>query len=90
MEGSNWSHIVVLEYFRAVADFLKGEETRSSMRWDGVVEGYGQWGQRSRTCTVVPPRRRRATMMRRSQQTHEQASEGREDGQFTWKRSYTR
>ncbi|KAK5850861.1 hypothetical protein PBY51_001700 [Eleginops maclovinus] len=81
-EGCNWSHIAVLEYFRVVADFLKGEEK------DGE---YIQAGQRSRTSNMAPSRRRRANMMRRQRlQPTEERSGDEEDGNFTWKRSYTR
>uniref|UniRef100_A0AAZ3PDM3 Abhydrolase domain containing 15 n=1 Tax=Oncorhynchus tshawytscha TaxID=74940 RepID=A0AAZ3PDM3_ONCTS len=59
--GGNWSSVSVLEYFRVVAEFLKGEE-RKGMRWGcRGSTGMGRGGQR-----------------------------GREEGQFTWQRSYTR
>ncbi|KAJ4930167.1 hypothetical protein JOQ06_019180 [Pogonophryne albipinna] len=81
-EGGNWSHIAVLEYFRVVADFLKGEEK------DGE---YIQAGQRSRTSNMAPPRRRRANVMRRQRlQPTEERSGDEEEGNFTWKRSNTR
>ncbi|KAF3840965.1 hypothetical protein F7725_006827 [Dissostichus mawsoni] len=81
-EGGNWSHIAVLEYFRVVADFLKGEEK------DGE---YIQAGPRSRTSNMAPPRRRRANVMRRQRlQPTEERSGDEEEGNFTWKRSYTR
>lgn len=85
LEEGNWSHIAVLEYFRVVADFLKGEER------DGSGE-HGQAGQRSRSShAVAPPRRRRATVTRRPRlQTPGQSAVDAEGGNFTWKRSYTR
>ncbi|XP_076024339.1 protein ABHD15 [Genypterus blacodes] len=86
MEG-NWSHMAVLEYFRVVADFLRGEE-RDRLRCGGLVAGeHSQAGQRNRT-------RQRASMMRRTRpQAHQQTSveeEEDEEDHFTWKRSYTR
>lgn len=90
VEDGNWSHIAVLEYFRVVADFLKGEE-RDKASWGGPLGEYGQAGQRSRTGNTAPPRRRRATMMRRLRlQGPEQSRVDAEEGNFTWKRSYTR
>eukprot|EP00064_Thunnus_orientalis_P014265 superscaffoldBa00002458_g14307 len=85
VEEGNWSHIAVLEYFRVMADFLKGEEK------DGPAGEYSHTGQRNRTSNMAPPRRRRTTMMRR-QRSHapEQSSVEVEEGNFTWKRSYTR
>lgn len=81
----NWSHIVVLEYFRVVADFLKGEQR------DGVLEENSPTGQRSWIRNVVPQRRKRVTMMRRTRtQNPEQMYADAEEGEFTWKRSYTR
>lgn len=86
----NWSHITVLEYFRVVADFLKWEERDGAGR-GGLLGEYNQAGQRSRISNMAPPRRRRATMMRRLRlQTPEQSSVDEEEGNFTWKRSYTR
>ncbi|KAM7398132.1 hypothetical protein PAMA_006153 [Pampus argenteus] len=80
VEEGNWSHMAVLEYFRVVADFLKGEER------DGPAGG-----QRSRTSNMAPPRKRRATMMRRPKpQVPEQSCVEAKEGDFTWKRSYTR
>lgn len=90
VEDSNWSHIAVLEYFRVVADFLKWE-ARNEVSWGGLLGELGQAGQRSRMSNVVPPRRKRAAIMRRLQlQTAEQSSVDAEEGNFTWKRSYTR
>uniref|UniRef100_A0A3Q3MZU0 Protein ABHD15-like n=1 Tax=Mastacembelus armatus TaxID=205130 RepID=A0A3Q3MZU0_9TELE len=76
LEGcGTWSHAVVLEYFRVVTDFLKREEG----------------GARNRTSTTVPSRRRRPIMTRKSRpQEAEQSSVTAEEGNFTWKRSYTR
>ncbi|CAB1316901.1 unnamed protein product [Coregonus sp. 'balchen'] len=95
--GGNWSHVAVLEYFRVVAEFLKGEERKGTR--SGGVGGYGQ-GQRGSTSTMLPPRRRRETMMRRerpSTRSHTQehlndggGGGGGGEGQFTWQRSYTR
>lgn len=90
VEEGNWSHIAVLEYFRVVADFLKGEE-RDGVSSDGPLGEYSQAGQRSRTGNVAPPRRRRANMVRRQRlQVPEESSVEAEEGSFTWKRSYTR
>lgn len=88
VEDSNWSHTAVLEYFRVVADFLKGEE-RDRMRSDGPLGENSQAGQRSRTSNN--PRRRRANIVRR-QRLHapEESSVEAKEGNFTWKRSYTR
>ncbi|XP_070700391.1 protein ABHD15 [Pempheris klunzingeri] len=84
MKEGNWSHIAVLEYFRVVADFLKGEER------DPQGE-YSQTGQRSRTSNMALPCRRRVTMTRRLRsQAPEQSGVDAEEGNFTWKRSYTR
>ncbi|XP_078121477.1 protein ABHD15 [Sander vitreus] len=88
VEDSNWSHIAVLEYFRVVADFLKGEE-RDGVRLDGPLGENSQAGQRSRTSNNL--RRRRANMVRRQRlQAPEESSVEAEEGNFTWKRSYTR
>nr|XP_033489543.1 protein ABHD15 [Epinephelus lanceolatus] len=88
-EGGNWSHIAVLEYFRVVADFLKGED-RNGVSLDAPLE-YSQAGQRSRTSNVAPVRKRRTNMMRRQRlQTPEESSVDAEEGSFTWRRSYTR
>lgn len=90
VEDGNWSHIAVLEYFRVVADFLKWEARDEASRGDLFGE-YSQAGQRSRISNMAPPRRRRATMMRRLRlQTPEESSVDAEEGNFTWKRSYTR
>lgn len=90
VEDGNWSHIAVLEYFRVVADFLKGEE-RDKANCGSPLGEYGQAGQRSRTGNVAPPRRSRATMMRRLRlQVPEQSGVDAEEEKFTWKRSYTR
>ncbi|XP_056140296.1 protein ABHD15 [Lampris incognitus] len=92
-EEQNWSHVVALEYFSVVANFLREEKERDGVQWDGAAGGHGQAGQRSRPGAVPPPRRRRATVMRRSprSQAHGQACLGREEErQFTWRRSYTR
>ncbi|TMS14630.1 protein ABHD15 isoform X1 [Larimichthys crocea] len=86
----NWSHIAVLEYFRVVADFLKGEESDGTSL-GGTLREHSQAVQRSRSSIMAPPRRRRATMMRRQRlEASEQSSEDTEEGNFTWKRSYTR
>uniref|UniRef100_A0A3Q3IEK5 Serine aminopeptidase S33 domain-containing protein n=1 Tax=Monopterus albus TaxID=43700 RepID=A0A3Q3IEK5_MONAL len=89
-EEGNWSHIVVLEYFRIVADFLKREERDGASCGDPLGE-YSQAGQRNRT-NKAPPRRRRPNLMRRPRlQTPEQSSvDAEEEENFTWKRSYTR
>uniref|UniRef100_A0A3P8TNU1 Abhydrolase domain containing 15 n=1 Tax=Amphiprion percula TaxID=161767 RepID=A0A3P8TNU1_AMPPE len=79
----NWSHIVVLEYFRVVADFLRGEQR------DGVLEENSPTGRRSWIRNVVPQRRRRVTMTRRTRTQNPEYVDP-EEGEFTWKRSYTR
>uniref|UniRef100_A0A3Q1C7Y7 Abhydrolase domain containing 15 n=1 Tax=Amphiprion ocellaris TaxID=80972 RepID=A0A3Q1C7Y7_AMPOC len=79
----NWSHMVVLEYFRVVADFLRGEQR------DGVLEENSPTGQRSWIRNVVPQRRRRVTMTRRTRTQNPEYVDP-EEGEFTWKRSYTR
>ncbi|CAK6971422.1 protein ABHD15 [Scomber scombrus] len=85
VEEGNWSHIAVLEYFRVMADFLKGEEK------DVPTGEYSHAGQRSRISNVAPPRRRRAAMMRRPRpQAPGQTFVEAEEENFTWKRSYTR
>ncbi|GLD46501.1 protein ABHD15-like protein [Lates japonicus] len=92
VEEGSWSHMAVLEYFRVVADFLKGEE-RDGGSWGGPLGEYSQAGQRNRTSNsnTAAPRRRRAIMMRRPRpQAPEQSSVDEEEGNFTWKRSYTR
>lgn len=91
LEEGNWSHIAILEYFRVVADFLKGEE-RDGSSCGGTSGEHSQAGQRSRSShAAAPPRRRRATVTRRPRlQTPEQSAVDAEGGNFTWKRSYTR
>ncbi|XP_045896643.1 protein ABHD15 [Micropterus dolomieu] len=90
VEEGNWSHIAVLEYFRVVADFLKGEE-RDRVSCAGPQGEYSQAGQRSRSSNMAPTRRRRANMVRRPRlQAPEQISVYAEEDNFTWKRSYTR
>ncbi|XP_036380997.1 protein ABHD15 [Megalops cyprinoides] len=59
-----WSHRVVLEYFRVVAEFLKAEERRvKGVAGVGAGTG-GSPGPRRRINTMMP-RRRRATLLRR-------------------------
>ncbi|XP_071362499.1 protein ABHD15 [Trachinotus anak] len=90
VEEGSWSHILVLEYFRVVADFLKGQE-RDGASWGGPHGEQSQAGQRNRTSNMAPPRRRRATMMRRPRpQAPEWSSADAEEENFIWKRSYTR
>lgn len=89
VEEGKWSHVVVLEYFRAVADFLKREER--GMESCDLIGEYSQMEQRNKTSNMAPPRRRRTTMMRRQRpQTPEQSRVDTKEGNFTWKRSYTR
>lgn len=89
-ESDNWSHMVVLDFFKAVADFLRGE-TRGEALSGGAAQPRG-WAGR-----VASLRRRRATMMRRTRSEHsraeieeEEEEEREEEEEFTWKRSYTR
>uniref|UniRef100_A0A665WJW5 Abhydrolase domain containing 15 n=1 Tax=Echeneis naucrates TaxID=173247 RepID=A0A665WJW5_ECHNA len=82
-----WSHIVVLEYFRVVADFLKVD----GGSWSGSAGEYNQTGLRNRTSNMAPLRRKRATTMKRlRQQIPEKRSLNEEEENFIWKRSYTR
>lgn len=85
-----WSHMAVLEYFRVVADFLKGEK-REGASWGGALKESSFSGQRNRTINNMAPfRRRRATMMRKSRaHAGEQSCVDRKEESFTWKRSYT-
>lgn len=83
-ESDNWSHMVVLEFFRAVADFLR-VEPRTEALGGGVTQQRG-WATRA-----APLHRRRATVMRRTRPEHSRAGVEDEKGEeFTWKRSYTR
>lgn len=77
-----WSHGVVLEYFRAVAEFLKAGESRRG-------DVHDLKGQKS---AVGTSRRRRATATRRPRVRGMKPSgeDDREGGDFTWMRSYTR
>lgn len=85
--GGIWSHIAVLEFFRVVAEFLRGEE-RNRTSCSGL-EGNSQTGLRG--WTMSPPHRRRATEMRRPRpQAPERSYMDAQEGNFTWKRSYTR
>ncbi|KAF6715755.1 Abhydrolase domain-containing protein 15 [Oryzias melastigma] len=86
-EEKRWSHILALEYFRVVADFLKYEENEETC-WRRPLEG-GQSAQR-RTETPAVPRRRRTNVMRRTKAQSTEHSDDAERGTFTWKRSYTR
>ncbi|XP_055797567.1 protein ABHD15 [Salvelinus fontinalis] len=98
--GGNWSNVSVLENFRVVAEFLKGEE-RKGTRWGGVGGVRAQAGGGRGAVPCYPPRRKRESMMKRerpSTQSHTQehlndgwgGGRGGEEGQFTWQRSYTR
>ncbi|KAK2882027.1 protein ABHD15 [Channa argus] len=90
VEESNWSHTVVLEYFRAVADFLKGQE-RGVAHYNAALGEYSQTEHKNRTSNTAPPRRRRTSVMKRPRpQVSEQSSVQTEEGNFTWRRSYTR
>ncbi|KAG5843964.1 hypothetical protein ANANG_G00156470 [Anguilla anguilla] len=97
-----WSHEVALEYFRAVAEFLRAEERKASGTRGAAARGSPapQW----RTGAAATARRRRATVLRRARPPARPlvcftvGSEGRGDGgssgeeqdMFTWHRSYTR
>nr|XP_019952631.1 PREDICTED: protein ABHD15-like [Paralichthys olivaceus] len=90
VEEGSWSHIAVLEYFRVVADFLRGERMDGTS-WGGPLGEDIQAGQRNRGSNTALLRRRRATVMRRSRpRAPEQSSVDAERENFTWKRSYTR
>ncbi|CAJ1063797.1 protein ABHD15 [Xyrichtys novacula] len=90
MEEDNWSHVVVLEYFRVVAEFLKREERESAI-FGSQPEDFSHTGMWSRASSVVPPRRRRNAGMRRPRTlAQEPGSVDTEESDFTWKRSYTR
>ncbi|XP_055004839.1 protein ABHD15 [Boleophthalmus pectinirostris] len=82
-EDMNWSHIAVLDYFRAVVDFLKGGEKDVGF-WIGPT---GE--QRNRTNTLASFRKRKFAGMKRPQNQNINQSLN-EAGEFTWKRSYTR
>uniref|UniRef100_A0A3B3Z8M7 Abhydrolase domain containing 15 n=1 Tax=Periophthalmus magnuspinnatus TaxID=409849 RepID=A0A3B3Z8M7_9GOBI len=84
-EDMNWSHAAVLEYFRAVVDFLKGAGEKDVVSWIGpTVE------QRSRNnSSVFAVRKRRSAGMKRPQNQNINQSIN-EVEEFTWKRSYTR
>ncbi|KAM3601147.1 uncharacterized protein V6R79_008396 [Siganus canaliculatus] len=92
LEDAKWSHTAVLDYFKAVADFLKGEERDGAGSRCGPLGEYGHAWHRSRTSNpmMAPSRRRRASMRRLRAQTPEQSRVEAEDESFTWKRSYTR
>lgn len=53
--GGNWSNVSVLEYFRVVAEFLKGEE-RKGTRWGGVggVRAWAGGGRGAVPCYPPP------------------------------------
>lgn len=88
VQEDNWSHTVTLEYFRAVADFLKDEERDVAHCGDPLGE-HSQTGQRNGIS--IPPRRRTPLMMRKQRrQAAEQSSEDGKERNFTWRRSYTR
>ncbi|XP_023818540.1 protein ABHD15 [Oryzias latipes] len=86
-DEKRWSHILALEYFRVVADFLKYEESDET-RWRRSLDG-SQSVQR-RTETMAVPRRRRTNVMRRPKAQSSQHSGVDDPENFTWKRSYTR
>lgn len=86
-ESDNWSHVVVLEFFKAVADFLR-EERRGEVLSGGAAQQRGWVGKAAQL------HRRKATMTRRTRPEHsrvevEEEEEAVEE-EFTWKRSYTR
>lgn len=84
VEGDNWSHLAVLEYFKVVADFLKREERENTI-WGASADCLV--GQLNRTTSMAALRRRKN--MRRPRPLAEQCSVEVEEN-FTWKRSYTR
>nr|XP_020499718.1 protein ABHD15-like [Labrus bergylta] len=88
VEEDNWSHFVVLEYFRVVADFLKKEERENAV-W-GAAADFSLAGQLSRISSMAPLRKRRNPVMRRPRPMAAQQSNAEEEENFTWKRSYTR
>ncbi|KAF7206369.1 protein ABHD15 [Nothobranchius furzeri] len=90
-DGGIWSHAVVLEYFKVVADFLK-EGERDGVSWRSPVEITGQTGPRNRMNATASSRRRRGTMTRKPKvQVPEQNRVDEEERRnFTWRRSYTR
>ncbi|KAK2828250.1 hypothetical protein Q5P01_019284 [Channa striata] len=90
VEESNWSHAVVLEYFRAVADFL-GREARDVAHCGGAQGEFSQSEHKNRSSNRAPPRRRRTNTMKRPRpQAPGQSSGNAEEGNFMWRRSYTR
>nr|XP_055036914.1 protein ABHD15 [Misgurnus anguillicaudatus] len=92
---TSWSHSLVLEYFRVVADFFALEEKKKVFKDDAQCCGHGL---RHSASFVLP--KRRSTLLRkerpvlssRRRQTSTPSDtftlEERED--FTWNRSYTR
>lgn len=86
--GEIWSHISILEYFRVVAEFLRGDE-RNRVSWSALMEENSQATLRG--WSMAPARRRKATEMRRPRpQAADQCAMDAQEGNFTWKRSYTR
>lgn len=87
VESDNWSHVVVLEFFKAVADFLRVEPR-------GEVLSRGAAQQRGWAGKAALLHRRRATVTRRTRPEHSRAEVEEEEQaveeEFTWKRSYTR
>ncbi|XP_029956198.1 protein ABHD15 [Salarias fasciatus] len=82
-----WSHNVVLEYFKVVADFLKVGE-REGSGWGGPQEENIQALLRSRSMNPAPLRKRRPPIMRRPRPPAAPFEDAEET--FTWRRSYTR
>lgn len=88
-DSDNWSHVVVLEFFKAVADFLR-VEPREEAPSGGVAQQRGWAGKAAslhRRRTTVTRRRRRPEYSRAEMEEEEEAVE---EEEFIWKRSYTR
>lgn len=88
-ESDNWSHSVVLEFFKAVAEFLRAEPR-------GEVLSGGATHQRGWAGKAGSLHRSRAAVARRTRPEHsragmeEEEEAAQEEEEFTWKRSYTR
>ncbi|XP_030010319.1 protein ABHD15 [Sphaeramia orbicularis] len=85
-EDRNWSHMVVLDYFKVVADFLKVEERDGGARGSLVGECNPP---NNRSTTLTPPQRRRAAMLRRARLQTQNQNCVETGEEFKWKRSYT-
>ncbi|KAK7143795.1 hypothetical protein R3I93_014832 [Phoxinus phoxinus] len=94
---TSWSHFVVLEYFRVVADFFRVEEKKG---FKDDVAHRGSQGLRH-SASAVLSRRRRSTLLRKERPIlgsrrrqistpSDRFTFEEEQVDFTWNRSYTR